>query len=106
MSLRPGGAPEKRKISQGMEAQSRLDLDFCILTLCPLCLCLPRRSDLARRNNVKTATKAGGKNLGNQLTQSHPVLPGPKPTEPTKNRVKLNQIKPKNNPTPPLHATL
>jgi hypothetical protein len=76
MTPRPGGAPDERKASQGMEAQSRLDLDFGIS---PLCLC--------------------GKNLGNQLAQSHPVLRDPKPTEPTKNRVKLNQIKPKSMPT-------
>jgi hypothetical protein len=38
MISRPGGAPEERKVSQGMQAQSRLDLDDGISTLC---LCLP-----------------------------------------------------------------
>jgi hypothetical protein len=41
MTPRPGGAPEERKVSQGMQAQSRLDLDFGIFTLYPLRLCLP-----------------------------------------------------------------
>jgi hypothetical protein len=75
MTPRPGGAPEERKISQGMEAQSRLDLSCGIIPT----------------SHPQVPNWAG------QLTQSHPVLPDPEPTEPTENRLKLNQIKPKNN---------
>jgi hypothetical protein len=71
MTLRPGGAPEECKVSQGMEAQSRLDLDYGISTLC---LCLP--------------------------IVAWVYWPAGAARKPTKNRLNLNQIKPKNNPNP------
>jgi hypothetical protein len=69
MTPRPGGAPEERKVSQGMEAQTRLDLGC----------------------GITSTSHPHLPKLAGQLTQSHPVLPDPKPTEPAKNRVKLNQ---------------
>ncbi len=51
MTPRPGGAPDERKICQGMQAQSRLDLDFYISTLCPIGL---RVLPANRVNRLKT----------------------------------------------------